>query len=117
MKRNIISEYFEQKRRLRDAFQMKDTGKLSATTYLWTSPNSFAIMAVTATWLTSNFRMKEVTLSFRELPVRHNGGNIAKAFFSVLEEFSITDRVLRQLRNQSVLCKILDTSSHSFPTF
>ena len=50
MKRNIIPEYFEQKRRLSDAFQMKDTEKLSATTDLWTSLNSFAIVAVTATW-------------------------------------------------------------------
>ena len=81
MKRNIISEFFEQKRRLCYAFQMKDTGKLSATTDLWTSPNSFTIRAVTAIWLASNFWLKEATFAFRELPAGHSGENTASVFF------------------------------------
>lgn len=50
-------------------------------------------MAITITWLTTDFKMKEVVLSFRELADQHSGKNIAEAFFSVLEEFQITNKV------------------------
>ena len=36
--------------------------------------------------------MKEAALAFRELPVGHSRKNKANVFFSVLEEFSITDK-------------------------
>lgn len=93
IKRNVIKKYFEKKEILRKSFSAKGNGKVSTTTDLWTSLNSYAIMAVTATWLTAEFEMNEVILSLRELEGQHTGKNIAQAFYSVLQEFELVDKV------------------------
>lgn len=93
-KKDLMKKYYEEKILFKQAFQSKTIGKLSFTTDLWTSTNQFAIMAVTATWLTHDFQMKEAILAFREIKGSHCGKNIANMFFEVLEEFDIVNKVI-----------------------
>jgi len=51
------------------------------------------MMAVTASWLSYDFHMNEVTVGFRELAKEHSGVNIAATFLSILKEFHLLDLV------------------------
>ena len=51
------------------------------------------MMALTVTFLTYDFVMKEVTLGFRELKGEHTGINLANVFLSILTEFGLEQKV------------------------
>ena len=93
LRNSIFRRYIAKRKDLIEYFKRKWIGKVSATTDLWTSGNNFSMMALTVTFLTYDFVMKEVTLGFRELKGEHTGINLANVFLSILTEFGLEQRV------------------------
>jgi len=91
--RKDIFRTYNLKRSLWAQFFMLFQGLLSFTTDLWTSANLYAMIAVTASFLTEDFRMVEVVLGFRQLSGDHSGYNIADAFYSILCDYNLQNRV------------------------
>jgi hypothetical protein len=60
----------------------------------WTSPNRIAFLAITASWVTSQWSLKETLLDFVELKGAHNGQNMANAVTTAVTELGITDKIL-----------------------
>lgn len=89
LKNSIFWRYHSEKKDIIEYFKRKSIGMISATTDLWTSGNNLTMMAVTVTWLTFDFTMKEVTLGFREMKGDHSGVNIANCFLSILTEIGL----------------------------
>lgn len=93
LKNTIMAEYVKRKADVMACLHEKGNSKVSSTTDLWTSGNNYSMIAVTGTWITFNFEMREGILGFREMPGQHSGVNIAESFHGVLTEYSIADRV------------------------
>lgn len=51
------------------------------------------MMAITVTWINTNYEVKEAVIAFRELDGQHTGLNIANTFHDVLKEFQVDKRV------------------------
>ncbi len=71
---------------------------------LWTDPNLFPYMAVTAHWLqlvdedSSNgprqqLKLRADLIGFHRVPTRHTGDNLAIAFLSILDHIKISHKV------------------------
>lgn len=82
-------------------------GRVSMTTDLWTRLNQQAYMAVTAHWVEegdgTKLKLKSRLIAFRLVSGSHDGVNLAKHFFKILEEFGL----LRKLG-----CVTLDNASN-----
>lgn len=96
LRNDIFRSYYDRKAAFIKYFATW-LGFVSATTDLWTSGYNIAMIAVPVAWLTADFVMKEATIGFRELNGDHSGTNIAAAFYSVLKEFNLQDRVINFL--------------------
>jgi len=51
-------------------------------------------MPITGTFLTSDFEMTEIWLSFRELLGSHTGDNICSMFLDVLHKYNLRNKVM-----------------------
>ncbi len=85
---------------------LEEIGAISFTTDLWTSGNNKAIMAITATWVTKDFKMYEAVIAFREIKGEHSGVNIAAVFYEALKEFGIENKVLFLIFFKSIIMLI-----------
>ncbi|CAB4488431.1 unnamed protein product [Rhizophagus irregularis] len=54
----------------------KNASSVSLTCDLWTSRNKQGFLGVTSHLITSNFKMKEITLAIQYIPYPHTGDNI-----------------------------------------
>lgn len=72
---------------------------------LWTDPNLFPYMAVTAHWLQlvnedsgngprQQLKLRADLIGFHRVPTRHTGENLATAFLYVLDRTKISWKVL-----------------------
>lgn len=68
-----METYRSAKKKIAKLLKNAKTGKVSTTTDGWTAGNHLAIIAITATWFTESFELKEIVLSFREVGVSHTG--------------------------------------------
>ena len=69
-------------------------GALNFATDAWTSPNSKAYIALTIHFENNGVPVS-MLLNIVKVPHSHSGLNLAKAFAKVLEEFGISDKVLK----------------------
>ncbi|KAK5989279.1 Putative AC9 transposase-like protein [Cladobotryum mycophilum] len=60
---------------------------------LWTSPNQYAIMAITAHFLSPTGKHQQRLLSLREQSGSHSGKNLALTLLEVINEWEISDRI------------------------
>ncbi|CAE6378200.1 unnamed protein product [Rhizoctonia solani] len=60
----------------------------------WTSPNKIAFLAITASWITKGWSLKETLLDFVELKGAHSGENMAHAVTNTVAELGISDKIL-----------------------
>ncbi|KAF8705378.1 protein dimerization, partial [Rhizoctonia solani] len=60
----------------------------------WTSSNRIAFLAITASWVTSQWSLKETLLDFVELKGAHDGQNMANAVATAVTELGITNKIL-----------------------
>ena len=71
----------------------KDGGFVNLTTDLWSSRTNQGYIGVTATWIDSNFVLKETLLTIQLLPSPHTAENIKDLLNRVITEWRLTGRV------------------------
>ncbi|QRV96184.1 hAT family dimerization protein [Ceratobasidium sp. AG-Ba] len=80
----------------------------------WTSSNRIAFLAITASWITHDWRLEETLLDFVELRGAHDGQNMASAVSSALSELGIEEKVVALVSdiasNNGTLVRHLSTS-------
>ncbi|EUC60895.1 hypothetical protein RSOL_374600, partial [Rhizoctonia solani AG-3 Rhs1AP] len=69
-------------------------GLLAIACDAWTSSNRIAFLAITASWITDQWKHEETLIDFRELRGAHTGQNMAEEVASVISELGIKDKVL-----------------------
>jgi hypothetical protein len=60
----------------------------------WTSSNRIAFLAITASWITSDWRLEETLLDFVELQGAHDGENMANAVTATITDLGIADKIV-----------------------
>ncbi len=60
----------------------------------WSSPNKKAFIAITAYYISEDWKYKEVLLAFELLTGSHTRQNLAMVVKRVLDQFNLTDRLL-----------------------
>jgi len=93
LKRRIIDRFNSKLCEMRGIFEKLDS-KVSFTTDCWTSPNNISFMGITAHYIDNDWTLQSVTLDFLPLSDPHTGLNLSIAFSSVLEKFSLTEKVM-----------------------
>ncbi|CUA76039.1 Zinc finger BED domain-containing protein DAYSLEEPER [Rhizoctonia solani] len=87
-------------------------GLLAIACDAWTSSNRIAFLAITASWITKEWKREETLIDFRELHGAHTGRNMAEEVTAVVSELGIEDRVLALVSNNAsnngTLVKSLD---------
>jgi hypothetical protein len=68
--------------------------KVSLAIDCWSSPNKVAFMAIVAYYVSVDWKYREVLLAFEPLVGAHTGRILARVVEQVLEQFSLTDRLL-----------------------
>ena len=58
---------------------------------LWTSPNFKAMIAITAHWTDTDWKVRSTLMAIREIDGDHDGENISNVVLSILKEFEIVD--------------------------
>jgi hypothetical protein len=83
-------------------------GKISFTADIWTSPNQFPFMAITAHWIQpivtetvtgpyQQLRLRADLIAFHGVPGRHTGEHLAQCFLYVTDRIRITEKVSKTL--------------------
>ena len=67
--------------------------KVSLALDCWTSPNHHAFMAITAYYITADWKLREVLLAFELLQGQHSGRNLAIIVSRVLQQHRLTHRL------------------------
>jgi hypothetical protein len=67
---------------------------ISLTCDLWTSPNTKAILAMTAHWVNNDYELKEILLDALEIRGAHTGKEELTVNMTTLEEFSTKKKFL-----------------------
>ena len=93
VRNRIFSTFVSTKSNIAALLRAPGNGRISTTTDLWKSGNNMSIIAVTGTFLNERFEMKEIVLGFRKLRGDHSGVNIANAFFAIIQEYCIENKV------------------------
>ena len=68
-------------------------GMISFALDVWTSPNVYSFLAITAHWITKEWELKETLIDFCKLVGPHTGENLAEAFVNCINEFNIVTKV------------------------
>ena len=97
MKNRSLEAYVNLKPTVGQFMRKSGNGKLSFTTDLWTSPQNYAMMAVTGGCLSLDFFMFEALLAFREIRGQHTGVNICKLFLDVMYEYGLQNKVSKRI--------------------
>ena len=69
-------------------------GRILLTADTWTSLAQEAFLAVTAHWITEDFKMKHVLLDFCDLPASHTALNLKDSVLEILNDFEIAHKIL-----------------------
>ncbi|KAF0403826.1 zinc finger bed domain-containing protein ricesleeper 2-like [Gigaspora margarita] len=77
------------------AFQEKNV----YATDLWTSKSQKAFIAITGSWISIDWEIKDIILCFKELEGSHSGLNIKEIFIQILNEFNLGDKRIQKLKN------------------
>ncbi|CAE6479261.1 unnamed protein product [Rhizoctonia solani] len=70
------------------------SGLLAIACDAWTSSNKIAFLAITASWITESWTLKETLLDFVELKGAHDGKNLADAVATAVTELGISEKIL-----------------------
>lgn len=92
IQKDIVNFFHSSKDRISDLLK-KNNSMIAFTTDMWTSVSRRGYMAITAHWINSEFQLKNLTLSFREVAEKHTGKTIACSFLEVMKEFDLHDKV------------------------
>ncbi|CCO35189.1 Putative AC transposase AltName: Full=ORFA [Rhizoctonia solani AG-1 IB] len=88
-----LSDHLVQATALRERV-FSHAGLLAIGCDAWTSSNRIAFLAITASWITNQWELRDTLIDFRELQGAHTGQNMAEQVASVVSELGIEDKVL-----------------------
>lgn len=88
----VINEYKKQKKKLK--YDLREArSNIHISFDLWTSPNSYAIMAIVSHYIDKDGKKQTKLLAIRRLEGDHNGENQAQLVLQVLKEYKIGGRI------------------------
>ena len=73
--------------------KFKEIEKLNVTVDLWSSPNSKAIMGVTAHWVDKEWNLQDLLLDAVEVKGRHDGENLSSHLSTSMEHYDSVEKV------------------------
>ncbi|CAG8813604.1 45323_t:CDS:2 [Gigaspora margarita] len=82
-----------------------DGGFINLTMNMWSSRTNQGYIGVTATWIDSNFELKEALLAIKLLPLPHTAEAIEDSFNQVIENWGLTRRVFCIMTNNGANVK------------
>lgn len=92
VKRWIEDEYQYAKQQVK-ASLWTSLSKIHISFDLWSSPNGYALLAVVAHFLNTEYKVVAILLSLRQLNGAHSGENIAEILQEVLDDYSIVENL------------------------
>jgi hypothetical protein len=93
--------------------------RVSFTSDIWTCNHTNAgFMAVTAHFVTENWKYVDIVLNFKKIPPHHTGYNICQAFKEVVREWRLEDKIMAiTLDNASSNAAFIDELLRANPAF
>ncbi|CAB5359159.1 unnamed protein product [Rhizophagus irregularis] len=91
--KNDINESFDEERKKRKILLQKIPGRISFALDAWTSINGYGFLAITAHWITKNWKLCDSLLDFIKLSGPHSGENICNAFVKSCDDFGILEKI------------------------
>jgi hypothetical protein len=82
----VIRQYKSMKGMLKVAIR-NARSKIHISLDLWTSPNSLAILGITAQFVNQDSKLQSVVLAMKEVEGEHTGGNMAKYVMEVIKDY------------------------------
>ena len=92
--KNRILTHAGVSRQLTKQYLSSLTGLMAIACDAWTSSNRIAFLAITASWITQDWRLEETLLDFVELQGAHTGENMGNAVSATIAELGIADKVV-----------------------
>ncbi|CAG8810889.1 18398_t:CDS:2, partial [Racocetra persica] len=92
IRNDIIKSFEEERRKLIILFQ-NIPGKISFAIDVWTLPNAYSFLAITAHWITNNWELKNILIDFIDLMGPHSGENLCNAFVRCCRELGILTKM------------------------
>jgi hypothetical protein len=84
----VIRQYKSMKGMLKVAIR-NARSKIHISLDLWTSPNTLAILGITAQFVNQDSKLQSVVLAMKEVEGEHTGGNMAKYVMEVIKDYKI----------------------------
>ncbi|CAB4490884.1 unnamed protein product [Rhizophagus irregularis] len=104
--KNDINESFDEERKKRKILLQKIPGRISFALDAWTSINGYGFLAITAHWITKNWKLCDSLLDFIKLSGPHSGENICNAFVKSCDDFGILEKIFAITTVQEILKQI-----------
>ncbi|GBC19616.2 zinc finger BED domain-containing protein RICESLEEPER 2-like [Rhizophagus irregularis DAOM 181602=DAOM 197198] len=99
--KNDINESFDEERKKRKILLQKIPGRISFALDAWTSINGYGFLAITAHWITKNWKLCDSLLDFIKLSGPHSGENICNAFVKSCDDFGILEKIFAITSNNA----------------
>lgn len=93
----IIHSVYEKHQNICSKIQRKleqSCETIALTLDIWDSPNGYAILAVTGTWLDANFEFCRELLHFNEIIGGQDGATLASSVFEILVKFKLCGKLI-----------------------
>lgn len=92
-KKRFTELYEEYKAKMKSTLQNNE-GKISFIIDCWTSSNQIPFQGVIARWINNDWELCSTVLDLTILEGSHEGKNLAHAFWDVLKEFNLREKIL-----------------------
>jgi hypothetical protein len=92
--KNRIISHAEVTRERTKTYLDSVSGLIAIACDAWTSANRIAFLAITGSWITSDWRLEETLLDFVELQGAHDGENMANAVTAAITDLGIEDKII-----------------------
>jgi len=88
----IVRGLGEETKEIRKVLQ-EATSRICCTTDGWTSVSLHSFIAVTAHFISADWKMRGLTISFQEMPASHTGENLSNRLLEVAKKFGIEEKI------------------------
>jgi hypothetical protein len=88
LKRKLLDLYETNLEKIKKIL-IETPGKISFTTDIWTSPSTKSFMSLTAHFIDTQWKLRNLIIDFSQLYGQHTGDNIKEAFILSLQQLSV----------------------------
>ena len=93
VKREMMTRFDNEKVMMQNIL-IGSPGRISFGLDVWTSPNMYSFLGITAHWIDEGWNIRSILLNLQPLDGPHNGENLCNAFVSTCHQFGILDKFL-----------------------